>query len=118
MNPAPTKKYSYSWAMHVVLQLRDKYARALTDVEELLAIEDRDFAKYLALGDPVFPQLRQAVHIVNNWQNSANWAGWTRVNKLMFTMQMKKMGYVRIAERLDSRKSANTIQEQGSSKGG
>lgn len=118
MTPAHNSRYSLDWANSIVSRLREKYARALTSVEELLAIDDRIMAKYLALGDPVFAQLRQAVHIVDNWQKSPGWAGWTRVNKRMFILQMKKMGYVRIAERLDSQKIGDKLEEQGSREGG
>jgi hypothetical protein len=118
LTPAPKARYSLSWANWVVSELREKYARALTSVEELLAIDDRIVAKYLALGDPVYPNIRHAVHIVDAWQKSPNWAGWTRVNKRMFTLQMRKMGYVRIADRLDNEKIDDRIEEQGSREGG
>lgn len=65
MNPYSTAHYSYSWAYGVVETLERKYARAAIITYKLLGIDTKILAKYLANGDPIYPQIRDFMHRVD-----------------------------------------------------
>lgn len=115
MNPA---HYSFSWANGVVEKLRRKYARATDTVEAILAISDRDLAKYLANADPVFPKLRDMIHIADNWiQRGANLT--TNPTQLAcFLTTIRYRTNQRILDRLDAVNFCGRLEEQGSRGGG
>jgi hypothetical protein len=111
LNPA---RYSYSWAASVVERLKEKYARATDHVETILDITDRDLANFLARGDPVFPQLREFIHIMDNWDRTSQRPDHYLTDVNQISSYIRRKGWERLANRLDEIGIRDRIKEQGS----
>jgi len=61
-----TARYSYSWSLGVVNDLKRKYPRATEMMKQILDLSDRNLVAYLATGDPLWPDLRNMVHALDN----------------------------------------------------
>lgn len=104
--------YSYSWARSVIQGFTNKYARATNLAWTFLGITSEDAAKYLARGDPVWPQIRILVHIIDNWELSQGFGGWDATAKSLLRLTIARKGYKRLAERLAKIGDDNIIKEQ------
>lgn len=111
MTPA---RYSLSWALSVVYRLKEKYARATELAEENLEISDKDLAKFLAIGDPVFPQIRELVHIYDNYLKVSHLDFSTTQELSEMAYYLRRKGWERLAGRLDSVSKRRRLEEQGS----
>jgi hypothetical protein len=94
--------YSYSWAMSVVNQLYDKYPRATEVVKEILQITDRHLAAYLANADPLWPDLRNLVKVVDNDLKSCAQPWNTPAHVKCTSIYLRRKGKERLADRLDA----------------
>lgn len=110
MNPA---HYSYSWAASVVNRLYGKYVRATETVLEMLDISPRDLAKYLAEADPIFPQLRELIHQVDEWQKRLPGGVLGDSNILLIRDYLHRKGRERLVSRLDEIRKRNENKRAG-----
>jgi hypothetical protein len=114
LNPAPkTFKYSLHWAENVISQLRVKYARGTDMVEEVLGISDRDLARYLAFGDPLWRHLRETI---KNTQGNVDFYKERYTTEHLLSTFLGRLSGKRFgdqAERLAKRVRARYNQEAG-----
>jgi len=111
-------RYSYSWALARVRELERKHARATETVCKLLQITERNLAAFLATGDPAFPQIREFIHWVENWDNTCSRPDQYETDFKAIVYYLRRRGRERLADRLDEVKNRGTIKEQGSRGGG
>lgn len=111
MTPA---NYPVSWALTIVYRLKETYPRATEIVKQNLEINDRNLAVYLARRDPIFPQIRELIHIYDNWLKRTK-SDMTTTQELRETAYyLRRKGWERLADRLDGISKQRRIQEQGS----
>lgn len=107
-----TAKYSFSWAATVVQRFVEKYPRATEIFLEIWRISQRDLVKYLAIGDPVWPQIRETIHAIDNWSRCGLGLGWDYTYVKDLRRFLARKGYKRIVGRLDLWIGCITIREQ------
>jgi len=114
LNPAPSPRYAFSWAVSVVNQLHSKYARATEKVCAILEITCSDLAKYLAFDDPLWRYLRDTIKKLDG--NLAYYGERYTTAHLLSVFQgpLAKKRFGNQAERLDKRLKSLSIKEQGS----
>lgn len=96
-----TAKYSFSWAESVVNKLRKAYPRATEDVMRILDITARNMAAFLAVGDPVFVDIRNLVHFLDNAGNPLSEHYTDDKLIVVIKMNWRSKSGIRIQERLD-----------------
>lgn len=62
MNLPIKHRYSLTWANNRVNELKNKHPRATEIVKKFFKLTDKNLALYLAIGDPMFPALRDIIH--------------------------------------------------------
>jgi hypothetical protein len=104
--------YSFSWALDRVYELKKKYARATDIVCKALGCKVTGLAAFLAVGDPIYPQIRTFIHIIDKWikkgpdhYTDVEWIATIRLTKTKFFAGTQ-------AERLDSRIKEVKLKEQ------
>lgn len=93
--------YSFNWARSIVLQEKRKYPRATEFVCAMLEISLDNLAAFLAHGDPMWPKLRNAIHLVNSYMEY----GPKKADRVTVVKYMRELSYYaddeRLAKRLD-----------------
>jgi hypothetical protein len=107
-------KYSYHWALGVVLSLKRKYPRATETMKRVLRLNDRNLAAYLATGDPLFPDLRNLVHFLDNNGRPLDELYTTTQVLSNIRLYWRCKSKERLLERLDKVEKWSIIEEQGS----
>jgi hypothetical protein len=105
-------KYSYSWAQSVIDKLKEKYPRATETVCIILDITEKDLAKYLAIGDNIFPQLRELIRMCDNWIKTSSPEADTIQVCSCGSWYLRRKGWERIADRLDEVRNRDKMKEQ------
>lgn len=96
--PISTAHYSLRWAESIVQKVEDKYARGYSFTKEILALEDKDLAMYLARGDPLWPKLRNLARFLQACADG----GWNSAKMVQELYQSRVYGKEeRIIKRLD-----------------
>lgn len=110
--PFSPANYSLNWAAGVIKELKNKHARGCNIVEEVLGITDRNLAKYLATGDPLYPKLRQIIKLLDNLSLGAG----KHATKAMLVANLGAMadrpGFERIKKRLTDLENSAMLEEQ------
>lgn len=93
--------YSVTWALSIVRNLREKHARGLLLFQGLFLVDTRQLASCLARRDPIWPQIRYTVKLLENWEKKGvDWKdNYTDVKTLRGLLH--RMGYERLSGRLD-----------------
>jgi len=105
LNPADSplqNRYSYTWANAVFEQLHKKYARATDFLLKYLEITPRQWASFLAKGDPMWVYLRDAVHFVEEHGSDRKWDSDTIRMCGNFWEYLRRKPNFRVKNHLDS----------------
>jgi hypothetical protein len=111
LNPA---SYPYSWALERAQDLYRAHPRATETVLELLDISLKQLALFLAKRDPVWVDIRDAIHLAENWIRNRGCTTQTFRVEGIFALELRRKGKERLADRLDAVQKRHIIEEQGS----
>jgi len=116
--PAPRFKYSLSWAASIVDEVVSKYPRASDLVCQVYGISRYDLVKYLAKPDPLWNYLRERIKALAGLEErTGKPVNYETVVKWLEDLHHSKHAHSQ-GERLDNRRKALKIEEQGSRGGG
>ena len=110
--------YSLSWAWRIVEQLESKYPRATEEVYAILGLTTKNMAVLLATKDPLFPDLRNLIHFVDNCGRPLQelYSREGVVNQVRLYWRCKSK--LRVEKRLDELWPCGSLKEQESRGGG
>ena len=112
MKPVLPALYSYQWAMGVVQKLIRTYPRATDISMKILDLTKENLAAYLAHGDPVFPRIRDLIHVVDKLENRYG-QEWVMSNYSSFLSRYYQRIFPgRLMERLTAIQPELIIEEQ------
>lgn len=109
MNPA---KYSLSWALDVVYNLRQAHVRATDIAKKLLNMSDKELATYLANKDMMFRAVKDLIHFIEKVDNRLeSLHGFEVVYSYVQCKSSKETGFL-IRNRVDSVQKNRKLEEQ------
>lgn len=108
--------YSFTWAEHVVNLLTQKHARGVNAFKRVFEVNDRQLACFLARGDPIWPQIRDIIHLMENWEKKGcSWDIYSTDVKLL-RQHLHRTQRLRLLGRLD--KVQNSAKNERAGKQG
>jgi len=118
LNPAPRFRYSLSWAAAIVDELTVKHTRATEVVCQVYGISRYDLVKYLAKPDPLWNFLRERIKNLARQEERLG----RPIEYETIVKWLEDLHHTKFAKgeggRLDSRREALKMKEQGSRGGG
>ena len=111
--PSNPASYSYGWALGRAEELYRAHPRATELVLELLEISLKQAAVFLAKRDPAWVELREAIHIVENWSRKPGFSPSVLTATDVFYDVLRRRNRLRLVGRLDSLGKCAMLEEQG-----